>query len=81
MTGNHRADDVRFDLRYVGMDGSSVYAAPHELHNEVRITFPADYFGEVSNRTGPPSYVGIVLEVLVGWADPQDEPPMPVTYI
>ncbi len=38
----------RFDLLTTHRDGSTIYSAPHELYNEVMITFPPGYW-----RDGP----------------------------
>lgn len=46
----------RFSLKSWTRDGGSFYAAPHELHNDVVIHFPAGYWGDVMS---PPGWVDI----------------------
>lgn len=51
--------DSRFELVKVNEDGTSEYAASHEIVNTVNITFPEGYFDK-----GPPKFV-IIPEFVV----------------
>lgn len=63
----------RFTLRILSPDGTSTYSAPHELHNEVHIIFPAGYW---DHDGAPPDWVDIRFEIVRTKDDPTPERPM-----
>lgn len=48
-----------FTLRSTTPDGETIYGAPHELHNEVLITFPVGYWEPVD----PPQTIYAVVNI------------------
>ena len=48
-----------FELTGINGDGSSRFVSPHELHNEVVLTFPPGYFA------GRPIPLSLVVESFV----------------